>query len=224
MRWPLAASPAGASCARAEVRRCRTPRCEGRNRQAQELVSCSSPQRGSVTTSTSAGSPVLTTAMRALQRGRELVGIADRALAMDPEASRDGRVVDVRIFQRGADIASCDAAAAARRPSPAGTCIPDDRRGCCARRRASGSVVRGGPQRAGREHEVAVAAEGNGEPAVPLVGECRAEGSRQLVADAAAARSAVPADTASGSPTADAASYSRMEVPTSDQSSSLIWA
>ena len=55
------------------------------------------------------------------------------------------------------------------------------------------AMVRGGPQRARHEHEVAIAAERDGEPAVALVGERRADRGRRVVADTGAARYAVPA-------------------------------
>jgi hypothetical protein len=42
------------------------------------------------------------------------------------------------------------------------------------------------------QHEVAVAAEGEGETALLLVGKRRAEGGRQIVADAGAAGETVP--------------------------------
>ncbi len=54
-------------------------------------------------------------------------------------------------------------------------------------------MVGGGPQRARREIEVAVAADGDRQPPMLLVGERSAKRGRQRVADAAAARTAVPA-------------------------------
>ena len=53
-------------------------------------------------------------------------------------------------------------------------------------------VVRRRPHRARAEHEVAVAAERDGEAAVLLVGERRADRGRQVIADAGAAGDAVP--------------------------------
>ena len=55
---------------------------------------------------------------------------------------------------------------------------------------SSGIVVRGGPERAGRVHEVAVGLDGDREDAPVLVGERRSQRDRQAAADAGPAGAA----------------------------------
>ncbi len=130
---------------------------------------------------------------RALERSREVVGIDDRAFAIGAHAARHHGVVDVGVLERGADIGLLHAAAVPRRHRQEvhvflviGAVVVDDVE-------HRDLVVRGGPQGAGIEHEVAIAAKGDGETAVLLVGERGAERSRQVIADAGTARDAVPA-------------------------------
>ena len=124
---------------------------------------------------------------------------------MGAHAAGDGGVVDIRVLERGADIHLRHIAAMPRRHGDEvhvflviGAVVLHDIED-------RNLVMRGGPQRAGIEHEVAVAAERHREAAVLLVGKRRAERRRQIVADAGAAGAAVPLVRLVEIPQADAA-------------------
>src|SRR6202035_5415855 len=109
----------------------------------------------------------------ASQRRRQIFWIGDRPLAVRTHAAGDGGVIDIRVLDRGADVHLVDAAAMSRRHGDeihvflmVGAVVVDDVED-------RNLVVRRGPQRPWIEHEVAVAAERQGETAVLLVGERR---------------------------------------------------
>ena len=62
------------------------------------------------------------------------------------------------------------------------------------------AMMRGRPQRAGHEHQVAIALDRNADPSVPLVGERGARRGWRGVTDAGAARATPPSDSRESSP------------------------
>src|SRR5580704_1687519 len=108
------------------------------------------------------------------ERRAEVLWIGDRALAMDTEPSCDGGVVDIRIFNGGADVGIRNAASMARGHGlqihiflMVGAVVVKDveHRNAMVRRR---------PQRTRHEHEIAVAAECERQAPMLLVCEGRA--------------------------------------------------
>ena len=85
-------------------------------------------------------------------------------------------------------------------------------------------VMRRRPQRAGHEHEVAVAVEGDREAAMPLVGERRTERGRQRCSRCRRRPSRRSTGRACSMSHSRCGQVLRMALPTSDQSSSLICA
>src|SRR5258708_966816 len=99
MRLPLAVSPAGASWARAgAAAKIATAAVSSR---IERVMACSSARIGDDIDERRLAA--LDRRDGALQGRAEIVRIDDRALAMHPEAARDGRIVDVRVGDRGAD-------------------------------------------------------------------------------------------------------------------------
>ena len=150
------------------------------------------PQRGSVTTSTTAGPPALTAAMARLSAGARSLGSVIGPSPWAPRPRETVRVVDVWILERGADIHLLDVAAMPRRHRHqvhvflvVGAIVLNDVED-------RDLVVRGRPHGARAEHEVAIATKGERETAVLLVGQRRANRGWQVIADAGAARHAIP--------------------------------
>jgi len=114
----------------------------------------------------------------ARERGSKVVRISDRCLAMDAHAARDGGVVGIRLLERGAGIHPVDAAAVPRRHGRevhvflmVSSVVVHDIEN-------RHLMVRRCPQRAGIEHEVAIAAEGNREPCFLLASAAPSEAGR----------------------------------------------
>src|SRR6185437_11319447 len=124
---------------------------------------------------------------RALQRRAELRRIGHRAFGMDAEALRHLREVDVGMGDLGADMGGARIAHMAVRHRLEMHHFLEVEAIVVHHHQDRNFVLGRGPERARRDHEVAIADDRHGKPAMLAVGERRADRAAAAIADAVSA-------------------------------------
>src|SRR5271166_459795 len=120
---------------------------------------------------------------RPVKRRRKILGVRDGALRVQAQALCELRIINAGVINRGANLGAIDSAAVAIGHDlhlhdllMIGAIVVHDRQ-------ERNAMMRGGPQNSGSVHQVAVALDIHGQPAVLAVRQGRADRGRRAVAD-----------------------------------------